>query len=162
MGVSKRSSKVAFIGVAGSGENASSVTYRRMTNFTEFSQSKNAIEYSRQYVDEDFERSDVVGYAPSVSYNFDYDGSNAGHKVIVDITDGERIGDAAIVSIVVVDVEASTNNAVHREFTVIPDSEGDDTNAYTYSGTLKANGPAVHGTATSSDSWQTATFTESN
>lgn len=75
MGVTKRSDKVAFIGIAGSD---GSVIYHRMTNFTEFSQSKNAIEYSRQYVDEDFERSDVVGYAPSISYQFDYDEANAG------------------------------------------------------------------------------------
>lgn len=154
----KRSDKVAFIGVSDNG----GVKYHRLANFTEFSQSKNAKEYSRQYVDEDFERSDVVGYSPSISYSFDYDGSNAGHKLIIDITDGEKLGDEAICSIVVVDMtrRADEGNAIQREFSVIPDSEGDDTNAYTYSGTLKANGPSVKGTAASTDSWQTITFTE--
>jgi hypothetical protein len=156
----KRSDKVAFIGVA---DEKGTVTYHRMRNFTEFSQSKNAIEYSRQYVDEAFERSDVVGYSPSISYSFDADSSNKGQKSIIDITDGEKLGDEAIVSILVVDMTKSTEdtNAVCREFTVIPDSEGDDTNAYTYSGSLKANGSSVSGKATSTDNFSTVTFTES-
>ena len=45
----RRNDKVAFLSTDGE-------TYNRMTNFTEITQSKNAIEYSRQYVDEDFER----------------------------------------------------------------------------------------------------------
>ncbi len=159
MGITKRSDKVAFIGVTGT---SGKVTYHRLTNFTEFSQSKNAIEYSRQYVDEDFERSDVVGYAPSIAYQFDYDGANEGHKVIVDITNNEKTGDEALVSIIVVNTttlgQEGAGVAWHREFTVIPDSEGDDTNAYTYSGTLKANGAVSVGDATSTDNWQTATF----
>lgn len=44
-------------------------TYTRMTGFTSMSESKNSTEYSRQYVDEASERSDVVGYSPSNDYD---------------------------------------------------------------------------------------------
>lgn len=58
-----RHKRVAFMDVAGDGK-----TYTRMTGFTSMSESKNASEYSRHYVDEESERTDVVGYAPSNDY----------------------------------------------------------------------------------------------
>ena len=61
-----RHKRVAFMDVAGDGN-----TYTRMTGFTSMSESKNASEYSRHYVDEESERTDVVGYAPSNDYEFD-------------------------------------------------------------------------------------------
>lgn len=61
-----RHKRVAFMDVAGDGK-----TYTRMTGFTSLSDGKNSTEYSRQYVDEASERSDVVGYAPSMDYEFD-------------------------------------------------------------------------------------------
>lgn len=61
-----RHKRVAFMDVAGDGK-----TYTRMTGFTSLSDGKNSAEYSRQYVDEASERSDVVGYAPSMDYEFD-------------------------------------------------------------------------------------------
>ena len=61
-----RHKRVAFMDVAGDGK-----TYTRMTGFTSMSESKNASEYSRHYVDEESERTDVVGYAPSNDYEFD-------------------------------------------------------------------------------------------
>lgn len=51
-----RHQRVAFMGTGGS-------TFSRMTGFTSLSDGKNAIEYTRQYVDEAAERSDVVGYS---------------------------------------------------------------------------------------------------
>ena len=54
----KRSEKIPFYGVVEDGN----VIYKRMTGFTEISVSKNPIEHKRQYVDEPFERNDVVGY----------------------------------------------------------------------------------------------------
>lgn len=62
-----RHKRVAFMDVTGDGK-----TYTRMTGFTSLSDGKNSTEYSRQYVDEASERSDVVGYAPSMDYEFDF------------------------------------------------------------------------------------------
>lgn len=160
----KRCDKLAFIGVT----NSNTTTYTRMKGFTELSQSKNPKEYSRQYVDEESERTDIIGYAPEISYSFDEWEDNAAQKVITDITNKELIGDAAKVDIIIVDLSKEKKpdgkfEAVKRTFSVIPDSEGDSTEAYTYSGTLKANGEKVFGTASSGSdgSWETCTFTES-
>lgn len=46
-----RHKRVAFMDVAGDGK-----TYTRMTGFTSMSESKNASEYSRHYVDEESEK----------------------------------------------------------------------------------------------------------
>ena len=64
----KRSDKVAYYGIPGVNN---AVTYTRMQGFTETTKSKNPIEYSRQYVDESFERSDVTGYSTAMSFAFD-------------------------------------------------------------------------------------------
>ncbi len=149
----KRCDKVAFMKV---GEK-----YVRMTNFTELTTSKNPKEYSRQYVDEEFERSDIVGYAPSISYAFDADWDNEVHKAIIDITDNEKTAGDAIVEIAIIDVAAAGEpvKAIVRKWSVVPDSEGGSLEAYTYSGSFKAVGGKTDGTATSTDSWQTATIT---
>ena len=79
------------------------------------------------------------------------------HKDIMDITNRELIGDDAVRSVVVVDTE--TSKAIQRDYSVIPSTEGDNVNIYTYSGSMKCCGEKVLGTATSSDGWQTITFT---
>ncbi len=154
-----RCDKVAFMSVSGGEGNK----YVRMTGFTELSTSKNAKEYNRQYVDEKSERSDVVGYAPSMSYKFDREEDNEVHDTLVGITDEEKVGNEAHVRILVVDMVSDTEGsfeAVCREFSVIPSTEGDSNDAYTYSGTFKACGDRIKGTATSADGWETCTFTE--
>ena len=155
--VVKRSEKLAFYGVKG---DSGTITYHRMAGFTDISTSKNPKEYSRQYVDEDAERTDVVGYAPSIAYGFDYFKGNVVHEDLIKISDDELMGQEATRSILIVDVGATGPNAMKRDFAVIPDSEGDSTDAYTYSGNLKAKGAKVKGTAASTDGWQTCTFTE--
>ena len=155
----KRSQKVAFYGVPGE----DSATYHRMTGFTEFSKTSNPKEYNRQYVDEDFERNDITGYNPEFSYAFDLFENNAVHTDIAEISNEEKTGANAIREIIIVDLtKAGTPEgsyaAVKREFSVVPDSEGDTTDAYTYSGTFKSAGERVAGTATSSDGWKTITF----
>ena len=50
--------------------------------------------------------------------------------------------------------------AFKRSFTVMPESEGDSTDAYTYSGNLRVSGGLTVGTAESSDGFETVTFTE--
>ena len=154
----KRSEKLAFLGVS----DGETTTYHRLKNFTEFAVSKNPVNYSRQYIDEDFERNDVVSYAPAVSYSFDYDSENLAHASIVKITDDELIGDSAVVEMVFVDLSGEDGGecpATSRLWSVIPDKEGSDINAYDYSGTFRANGQKSRGTASSSDNWQTCSFT---
>lgn len=138
--------------------------YVRMTKFTSLGDSKDAKEYSRQYVDEDSETSDVVGYASGVSYEFDRHTNNPVHETIAKITDDEIVGTDARVEIVTVDLFDSattknTFNARSRAYSVIPDGSGDGTDSLAYSGTFKAAGAITKGTATSADEWQTVTFT---
>jgi len=153
----KRSDKVAFYGVPGEG---GKYVFHRMKGFTEISTSKNPKEYSRQYIDEAFETADVTGFSPSISYSFDQYIGDAAQEDLVKICDEELLGSDAVRPIVMVDITKETNNAIMRDFAVIPDSEGGSTDAYTYSGSFKAHGKKVLGTATSDDDWQTITFAE--
>ncbi|MEG1870098.1 MAG: hypothetical protein RR205_04535 [Oscillospiraceae bacterium] len=161
MALVRREDKVAYIGVT-SGE---TVKNYRMRNFTDMSISKNPVEYSRRYVDESAERTDVTGYSDSISYGFDQDTENEAHKAIIAISDNEMTGDSACVDIIIVDMTQEITatpgsyKTKKRRFTVVPDSEGDSSDAYTYSGTLKANGKTVWGKATTADEWKTCTFT---
>ena len=159
----KRSDKVAFYGITTS-QQPGTVAYNRMVKFTDISTSKNPKEYARQYVDENFEQTDVVGYSPSVSYGFDQHTDNAVHTDIAMIHDNELTGTQAVRSILVVDftkegTAAGSFVARARDFAVIPDGEGDSMDAYTYSGTLKAKSDTIIGTATTIDGWVTCTFT---
>ena len=151
----KRSTKVAFL--------QAEDKFYRMKGFTSLSTNKNAGEYTRQYVDEDFETTDVVRISTSMDFNFDYMPSNPVHEKLVEIIDREKIGDDAVVSILIVDFsQAGTTEgsyvAVKRDFAVIPGTEGDSLDAYTYSGTFRVKGPRIEGEATSTDDWQTCTF----
>ena len=136
-----------------------------MQGFTDMSKSLNPKEYSRQYVDEEFEQTDVVGFSPSIAYGFDQYLGNAVHDELVKLTDNEAIGTAAVRTIVVVDFTKPTDNpdeyqATARDFSVIPDSEGGSMDAYTYSGNFKVKGSKIDGTATSTDDWLTLEFVE--
>ena len=159
---SKRSDKVPFMLI----QNESTTKGFRMQGFTEVSVSLNPKEYTRKYIDEESDRTDITGYGRSMSYSFDHYVGNEVQTKIVEITDGELTGADAIVGIVMVDMltegaASGAKKAVKRDFSVIPDSEGGDENAYTYSGNFKANGEKVEGSATTTDGWKTITFTES-
>ncbi len=156
-----RHKRVAFMDVTGDGK-----TFTRMTGFTSMSDGKNSTEYSRQYVDEASERSDVVGYAPSMDYEFDLHTNDAVLKRLATITDDELLGSDAQVNIVMVDLfevkteDPNTCTARKRDWSVIPDTEGDGTDALIYKGSFKAAGKIAKGTATTTDDWQTCTFAE--
>lgn len=157
----KRSDKVAFYGVT----DGDTITFHRMKGFTDISISKNPKEYARQYVDEAFERTDVVGYATSVSYGFDQHAGDFVHQDIAQIHDEELLGEDVVRYILMVDftkVGDAENTFVARKraFSVIPDNEGDSMDAYSYSGTLKIAGETQLGTAKTEDNWQTCTFVE--
>ena len=156
----KRSEKLAFMEIV----DGDLAVYRRMTGFTEFSLSKNPKEYSRKYIDEDMERSEVVGYSPAISYKFDIDPENPVHQFLGKVADRELLGSDAQCNIIVADLSALDEEgrakAILRKFSVIPQNEGDDRDTYTVSGSFKAAGSKIFGTAISSDEWQTVTFVE--
>ena len=160
MGIVERHKILAFYGVPGT----NSTTFHRMTKFTQFSHSKNPIEYNRQYVDEPFQQTDVVGFAPSYAYAFDKHTGNDVQGDIITITDGEMLGDDAVRDIIIVDITAATGtttltaSAKKRSYSVIPNTEGDNINIYTYSGNLKARGEQTDVTVSTSDDWQTVTI----
>ena len=153
--IQERHKMLAFYGVPSSG--TAGYVFTRMHHFTQLATSKNPIEHNRKYVDEATQRNDVVGYDTSIAYGFD---KYIGDTVLTDIMNihtKEKTGSDAIRPIFVVDTADGT--ATMRSYAVIPGSEGDDANIYTYSGTFKANGELTCGTATSTDNWATATFT---
>lgn len=153
-----RNRKVAFMDVS-----TTSIAYfLRMTKFTEISKSKNPTEYSRTYVDEDGEVTDVTGYSEEISYNFDLHEGNLVHQKLVDITDNEKVGADALVNILQVDFTKPIGGGYEarlRTYSVVPDSEGDSTDAYTYAGSFKKNGNTTVGVATLNEDNTVATFT---
>lgn len=163
MALVKRSDKKAFFGVTKN----TTTTYHRMKGFTQISTSKNPVEYSRKYVDMDFEISDVVGYAPSIAVSFDLHTDDEVHTDIAEIFDKEKTGSATERDVVVVDFTKPVDNkaghfaAKKRTYSIIPGGEGDGTENYSYTADFKAKSDVTDGTATSTDEWQTLTFTES-
>lgn len=156
----KRSEKLAFMEIIGTDGKS---TFERMEGFTDMSFSKNAKEYSRGYVDEDTDRTDVTGYAESISYTLDrYSGQPAAEE-IVKITEDELTGSDAVRRIVVVDMTTATSTTASariRPYTVVPDSNGGSRDCMTYSGNLKSNGEKEDITVTTADDWQTVTISE--
>ena len=161
MGTVARHKILAFVGFTTGGSGGSTTTtYKRIHQFTAFTHNKNPQEYARQYVDEPFQQDDVVGYAPSYDYAVDKNSStDEVQERIITITDEEKLGNNAVVDLLVVDTDSPTYVARQRYYSVIPGTEGDNINVYTYSGTLKARGKLVAGTAETSDNWETCTFT---
>lgn len=160
----KRSRKVEYMNTA-STEGPES--FERMTGFTALTNAKNSKEYSRQYVDMDSEISDVVGYAPAIDYTFDRYEGNPVHEKIAKIHDEELLGNDTYVDIVTVDLfkKSSTGEkyyATKRTYAVIPDSDGDGTDALVYSGSLKAVTELTVGSVTfTGGDFKKATFAES-
>lgn len=156
----KRSDKVSFFGNTSEGTE----TFNRMRGFTTLSGSKNPSEYSRQYVDEEFESTDVTGYSPSIEFGFDQYKGDLVHDEMVEILDGEKTGTEARRNIVTVDfsqpVEDGGYKATKRSYAIIGDSEGDSMDAYTYSGTFRSTGKRITGIAILNEDNSVATFTE--
>lgn len=154
-----RHEKVAFYGV----KTTDSVIYHRMCGFTKMDTEKNPVEYSRRYIDESFEQTDVVAFSPSISFTFDRYNGNPVHDDIVALGDTEASGTDAVRSIVIADLstlKSGSCSAVKRDFSVIVDSEGNTNDAYTLSGSFHTKGEKIFGSAVLSDDAQTLTFTE--
>ncbi len=151
-----RSRRVAFMDI-GSGEEK----YVRMQGFTSMNEQKSPTEYSRRYVDEDTQRSDVTGYATAMAFSFDRYSPFSVHQKLAAIIDGEKLGSDTHVTIVTVDLFSDAEAgkvARKRTYSVIPDTIGDGTDALIYSGTFRAVGEFEEGTASSEDGWQTITY----
>lgn len=144
--------------------------YTRMEGFTSLSTSKGAKEYNRQYVDEGFERTDVIGYATSTSYALD---RYVGHPVtddIIKIHEDELVGQDAVRPIIQVDMttaeQVSGSNwkakGKLRDYAVIPDSDGDSTDCMTYSGAFKTCGEMEEVEVTTTDNFQTISIAETS
>lgn len=144
------------------GQSGESFVWKRMHFFTELNMSKNPEEYERKYVDEMAKRTDIVAYAPTIGYTFDRHKGDMVQNDIVDITNREKLGEDAVRQIAWIDISNGTTNftGYYRRYSVIPDSEGDDENTYTYSGNFKACGELQQGSFTSSDDWETAVLSE--
>lgn len=156
----KRSRKLAFMDVS----TTAIANFLRMTKFTEISKSKNPTEYSRTYVDEDGETTDVTGYSEEISYNFDQHVGNLVHKKLADIADDEKTDSDALVDILQVDLTEPMQGGYKarlRTYSTVPDADGDSTDAYTYSGTFRKNSNMTIGVAKLSSDGKTATFTPS-
>ena len=121
---------------------AQAPTYTRMQGFTEGGKSLNSSTYDRRYIDEKTERSTVTGYSTEIAYSFDRIENNTIHETIASVHDNELVGESVTILTV-----------------IIPDADGDSTDAYTYSGTFHADGDITEGTATVSADGMTATFT---
>lgn len=143
--------------------------YYRMKGFTDLPTSKETEEYSRKYVDEKSERTAVTGMTSTTDFTLDRYKDNPVHNRIQEVFDKEQLADDATVNIVVVDfaqeIEGQKGKyfAIKRNHTIVPDSAGDGTDAYQYSGSFKANGAPIEGLAELGDGdteWLTIKFTE--
>lgn len=123
--------------------------FQRMKGFTDNGKSLNSTTHDRRYVDEKIERSETIAFATEIAYTFDRMYGNAVHNVLADVHDKEITG--FIIPILTVNFNEPIGDgyrARFRTWSVNPDSDGDSTDAYTYSGAFKANSSIVEGVAT--------------
>lgn len=155
----QRHEKVAYYGIKDADGNE---VFHRMCGFTKMDTAKNPVEYTRRYIDESFEQTDVVAFSPSIAFAFDRYSDNPVHDDIVKLSDNEILGTDAVRSIVIADIstkdESGAVSAVKRDFSVMVEAEGSSLDAYTLSGTMNTKGEKVFGKATLSDDLQTLVF----
>ena len=132
-------------------DSSDTVTYTRLKGFTTLTENKNPTEYTRKYVDEYFEETDVTGISVSFDFTFDMLDGDTVNADIAGIIDGERLGEDAVRSFVSVDfnkpVTGGGYEAVERKMSIVGSTIGDGTDALTYSGTLRVKTEKVVGTA---------------
>lgn len=110
--------------------------------FTAFAESKNAKEYSRQYVHQSTEITDVIGFAPSMAYTAELYTEDPVCQHVAMVTDNELVGADARVEVVEVHLwesaGANTYKAYKRAYAIVPDGKGDGVEALVYTGNMKA------------------------
>lgn len=160
--LTQRSHKVMYCEVPD--ENGGTAVIHRMKGFTSLSTAKNPKEYNRQYVDEVFEQTDVVGISSSMDFGFDQYKGDPVHDYLVDLIDNEAIGTDAVVTLYLVDFTrpGKTDGAyvcTRKQWSLIPSGEGDSTDAYTYSGTFRTKSSRTMGEAKVSNDPEQLTMT---
>lgn len=128
--------------------------FTRMQGFTSGGKELNAKTYSRQYIDEEFERESTTGYSPNIPYTFDRIIGNAVHDKVAQVHDEELVEQTCEI----LTVNTITKEAFLRTYDINPDNNGTETDSYSYSGNFHANGAMTKGTATVSADGLTATF----
>ena len=118
--------------------------------FTDFTENKNPREYSRRYIHESTERTDLVGFAPSVTYAFDVCDTDCVQEHLLKMTMEEMVGADAQVTVVTAFLYRPGKRegcvcAVRRSYTVCPARLGSGTDALICSGTMKACSEAEAG-----------------
>lgn len=116
--------------------------------FTTFPVSLNPKEYTRKYVNYKTEKSDVIGYSPSIGYSCDCIVGDPVVEDIVELTDKEALGTDTHRKIVTVNTWDETTDecpAFMRTYAVIPAGKGDGTDALVYTGTMKAVSDQIEG-----------------
>lgn len=105
-------------------------------------------EYVRMYPDIDNRKINIDYLGDGMEYSIDPIGVDPIYKryiVVVDLFEQKT--------------SETTCTARKRTWSVIPDTEGDGTDALIYKGSFKAAGEITKGTATTTDGWKTCTFT---
>lgn len=122
--------------------------------FTSFPESKNPKEYSRKYINYQTEKTDVIGYAPSIAYSCDVITGDPVVQEIVKITDAEAVGSDTHRDVVSVNMWEPVDEgdspkvfkASKRTYAIVPAGKGEGTDAMIYTGTMKAVSDMVIGT----------------
>lgn len=143
-----RADKVAFMKVDD--------TYHRMRGFKSLPTNKNPMEYSRQYVDEYFETTDVIGMSESKDFEFDQFVNDPVHEHLVEMFEKEKLGSESVVTIVTIDKSKTEDNGIERQYSTIPETEADGTEGYTFAGRFTAISAPEVGTFTISEDGLTA------
>ena len=121
--------------------------------FTNLTEAKNPQEYSRKYVSDKSERTDVVGFSNQIDYTTDTYTENKVINRIIEVTDEEKTGTDAHVDILNVNKFANSGTdaapkykAYKRRYAIIPNQKGEGTDALIYSGSFRAAGDVIPGT----------------
>lgn len=117
--------------------------------FTNFAESKNPKEYTRHYIHEESERTDVINYSPSRAYSCDIVSGDPVVDEIVHITDKELKGKDTHREVVTYNEFGGTPTArpaTMRKYAIIPDGGADGTEALIYTGNFKAVSDKIEGT----------------
>lgn len=143
----------SYLGIlSGTGQNSATTFSLIGEGFTSFPEKKNPQTYTRKYISYKTEKTDVIGYSPSIEYSCDCITDDPVVQEIVKIHEGELVGTETHRDVVSVnlwekdEVGITSYKAYKRTFAIIPDQKGDGTNALIYTGTFKAVSDIVEGT----------------
>lgn len=114
--------------------------------FTSFPESKNPKEYTRKYVNSKTEKTDVIGYSPSIAYSCDVIAGDPVVDEIKKITDNEYVGSATHRKVVTV----NTWDEIDRYFKTTDVALASGKDYYTKAGDVytKVENPVVGSIAT--------------